>query len=130
MEYNTLNNYKQSDHRPVYGIYLLNIPFKNDKINLINFEINLNDNNSIEFIYKVNNYEINSYDWIGIYHSNFTHSNDYISFLWASNNQTNTKQYFDFIEFGSYYLAYFSYKQDQIISLSNLIEIKPKQKND
>jgi inositol polyphosphate 5-phosphatase INPP5J/K len=127
LEYNTLNNYKHSDHRPVYGIYLLNLPL-NGEMNSIDFEIISSDNNKVEFIFKVNNYEINSNDWIAIYDYNFTHSNDYISYLWVNNSLLGTKQLFEFIDDGSYYLAYFSYKQDQIISLSEKFEIKSKQK--
>ncbi|EDO29183.1 predicted protein [Nematostella vectensis] len=141
--YKSHDQYMTSDHRPVSALLSLDLPDSALKIeDPIDWKMDLMSmpwygNEDGLCVYVVSNYKTYSWDWIGLYRVGFHHIWDYEMYEWAVGDgdeygENGCAVLFDCLpeEPGHYVMAYYSYKMEAIISVSEAFEILPPRDED
>ncbi|XP_048582468.1 inositol polyphosphate 5-phosphatase K [Nematostella vectensis] len=141
--YKSHDQYMTSDHRPVSALLSLDLPDSALKVeDPIDWKMDLMSmpwygNEDGLCVYVVSNYKTYSWDWIGLYRVGFHHIWDYEMYEWAVGDgdeygENGCAVLFDCLpeEPGHYVMAYYSYKMEAIISVSEAFEILPPRDED
>lgn len=87
LNYDSLLSFKQSDHKPVYGIFQIKASSWNTMKPLVKVVKVIKNKkfDQYDITYQVNSRMVTSYkDWIGLYRPDFKHANDYMAYAWAA----------------------------------------------
>ncbi|KXJ17018.1 phosphatidylinositol 4,5-bisphosphate 5-phosphatase A isoform X2 [Exaiptasia diaphana] len=141
--YKSHDQYMPSDHKPVSALLAIDLHESMTKIeDPIDWKIDLMSmpwygNEDGLSVYVVKNYKTYSWDWIGLYRVGFHHLWDYEMYEWAVGDgdeygENGCAVLFDCLpeEAGHYVMAYYSYKMEAIISVSEPFEILPPRDED
>lgn len=152
LDYSSISSFNQSDHKPVFGIF--EIPthnWENDAPSVLFSGISSSSDQNLEVTCRVNkNVVTDSYDWIGVYQSDFKSADDYITYIWAPRiielentpfkkrhriapiKDSRDVDYIqrkvliqqNYLKDGYFILGYFSHVAKSLIGMSNVFELK------
>ncbi|KAK3737478.1 hypothetical protein QZH41_008360, partial [Actinostola sp. cb2023] len=135
--YKSHDQYMPSDHKPVSASLTVDIQDSMSNIeDPIDWKMDLMSmpwygNEDGLCVYVIKNYKTYSWDWIGLYRVGFHHLWDYEMYEWAVGDgdeygENGCAVLFDCLpeESGHYVMAYYSYKMEGIISISEPFEVR------
>jgi len=135
--YSAHMSYKSSDHRPISGEFIVNIPVVLTSTPVIEFRF---DDSFIPWtseedgvcIFHCKGYQTSSWDWIGLYSLDFKSPKDYYTYEWSVSGADETGQdgcmvLFDDVpeEHGYYMFGYWSRALECVLGFSEPFLVAP-----
>lgn len=150
IEYNHINSFNQSDHKPIYGLFKFKATDWIIQCDDVVFgDIYSNEDQNLDIVYFINENVATHYkDWIGIYKSDFKGNQDYVTYVWSERiyeleNKNLIKSKKDYKHKGStksyerkvtvqqscltngvFLAGYFSFIANQLIGISTSFELR------
>ncbi|XP_065055059.1 phosphatidylinositol 4,5-bisphosphate 5-phosphatase A-like isoform X1 [Rhopilema esculentum] len=133
--YTSLDSYTSSDHKPVRAEFSIKLEAVETAEPVLKFTLDSEHEpwtteEDAVCIFHVKDYETSSWDWIGLFRTDFAHSTDYYTYEWSLSGADVTGNdgcmiLFDDVpeDHGTYQLAYFSRKLNAFLGVSRPFEI-------